>query len=118
MITNEALTSYVVNSNIFCKIFIEKCHCDVIINPYFSIILIGGYVMDPMIKLGIIGDYDGRPTHLATEEAVKHCASRLGFIAEWDWIPTDSLEHGVADQLSHYDGLWCAPGSPYKSMNG
>jgi len=74
--------------------------------------------MSSVIKLGIIGDYDGRPSHLATEEAVKHCASRLDFIAEWDWIPTDSLENGAADKLSHYDGLWCSPGSPYKSMNG
>lgn len=70
------------------------------------------------IKLGIIGDYDGRPSHLATEEAVKHCAARLDLVAEWDWIPTDSLENGADDKLTRYDGLWCAPGSPYRSMNG
>ncbi len=74
--------------------------------------------MCPVIKLGIIGDYDGRPSHLATEEAVKHCASKLDITVKWDWIPTTSFEHGTVDELFRYDGLWCAPGSPYKSMNG
>jgi CTP synthase (UTP-ammonia lyase) len=69
------------------------------------------------VNIGIIGDYDGRPSHLATQEALKHCANQLGFEAEYTWLPTLELEDSC-QALQKYDGLWCAPGSPYKSMNG
>jgi CTP synthase (UTP-ammonia lyase) len=76
--------------------------------------------MSSVIKIGIIGDYDGRPSHIATDEAIKHCAVKLGLTQETEWISTDSLEEdeGVKEKLSYFDGLWCAPGSPYKSMLG
>ncbi len=74
--------------------------------------------MSSRITLGIIGDYDGRPSHLATEEAVKHAALKLGITIQCDWLPTAGFEHGMVNELYYYDGLWCAPGSPYKSMNG
>ncbi len=73
--------------------------------------------MNFKIRIGIIGDYDGRPSHFATEEALKHAAKKLEIDMEYEWLPTvmfDSGEH----ELQYYDGLWCAPGSPYKSMNG
>lgn len=73
--------------------------------------------MTMQIKIGIIGDYDGRPSHLATQEALKHCATQLGVEAVYTWLPTTELE-GSCKELKKYDGLWCAPGSPYKSMNG
>lgn len=74
--------------------------------------------MNMGMKIGIIGDYDGRPSHLATNEAIKHCADKLGAAFEITWISTDSLEEEVCPKLKSYDGLWCAPGSPYKSMIG
>lgn len=73
--------------------------------------------MDAKIRIGIIGDYDGRPSHLATEEALKHSAKKLGIEMEYKWLPTVMLETSE-QELQNYDGLWCAPGSPYKSMNG
>ncbi len=33
-------------------------------------------------------------------------------------MPTESLENGVESVISNFDGLWCAPGSPYNSMDG
>lgn len=30
------------------------------------------------LRIVVIGDYDGRPSHLATNEAIRHCASYLG----------------------------------------
>lgn len=30
------------------------------------------------ITIGIIGDYDARPSHIATNEAIRHCAAFLG----------------------------------------
>jgi CTP synthase (UTP-ammonia lyase) len=74
--------------------------------------------MSTILKIGIIGDYDGRPSHIATAEAIKHSAFKLGFTVESSWISTNSLEIEVEQKLNNFDGLWCAPGSPYKSMQG
>lgn len=74
--------------------------------------------MSPEVRIGIIGDYDGRPSHLATEAALKHCSKRLEIPIRLDWLPTETFEHGVGQELYDYDGLWCAPGSPYQSMLG
>jgi CTP synthase (UTP-ammonia lyase) len=74
--------------------------------------------MNSIIKIGIIGDYDGRPSHLATNEALRHCALELGLNQKIQWISTDSLEEGEERILKGFDALWCAPGSPYKSAQG
>ncbi len=73
--------------------------------------------MDSIIKIGIIGDYDGRPSHIATEEAIKHSAKKLGLEVASIWLPTASSDNNV-QELQTYHGIWCAPGSPYISMNG
>lgn len=73
--------------------------------------------MRTKIRIGIIGDYDGRPSHLATEESLKHSAGKLAVSVEYQWLPTITFNHDEHD-LNQYDGLWCAPGSPYISMNG
>lgn len=74
--------------------------------------------MESIIKIGIIGDYDGRPSHRATNEAIQHSAAKLQIACESTWLPTVSLEAETNHKLSDFDGLWCAPGSPYKSMAG
>lgn len=71
-----------------------------------------------LIRIGVIGDYDGRASHIATNEAMKHCASYLGMKQETQWIDTQSLEHNYESALTHFDALWCAPGSPYQSAQG
>ena len=73
--------------------------------------------MKSKVKIGIIGDYDGRPSHIATEEALRHSAEKLELTVEYQWLPTDSMDQ-KEKELYNYDGFWCAPGSPYKSMNG
>lgn len=71
------------------------------------------------LKIGIIGDFEpGRPSHKATNDALKHSADYLQLNCEIEWIPTDKLADDAVRSLSPYDGLWCAPGSPYKSMSG
>ena len=75
--------------------------------------------MSGTIRIGIIGDFDfKRPSHKATNEALNHCADYLGISLELQWLPTESLEKDVDKSISNFDGLWCAPGSPYKSMKG
>ena len=74
--------------------------------------------MSDAIRIGIIGDYDGRPSHIATNEAIIHCASYLGIKQYTHWIDTDLLVESFEEKVSSFDALWCAPGSPYKSAQG
>ncbi|MFL5807276.1 MAG: glutamine amidotransferase-related protein [Roseiflexaceae bacterium] len=69
--------------------------------------------------LGIIGDYDANfPPHQATDAALQHAAAALGPAIAVSWLPTESLGDSVDVRLQPYDALWCAPGSPYMSMQG
>ncbi len=71
------------------------------------------------IRIGIIGDYQPEHvTHPATEESLHHAADRLSVAVEITWLPTESLDPLSAAHLQPFDALWCAPGSPYRSMNG
>lgn len=75
--------------------------------------------MKRSINIGIIGDFDSkRPSHKATNEALRHCAERLKINVDIQWLPTESLERDVDNSLGKFHGLWCSPGSPYKSMKG
>jgi CTP synthase (UTP-ammonia lyase) len=76
--------------------------------------------MDPLLKVGIIGDFDpNRPSHNATNEALSHAATALSVTLACSWLPTQSLDvEGSEALLKPCDALWCAPASPYNSMNG
>ena len=76
--------------------------------------------MNRPLKVAIIGDFDPRrPSHIATNEAVSHAATALEVAADCSWLPTQSLDGEASEaMLKPFDALWCAPGSPYKSMNG
>ena len=77
------------------------------------------------LRIGIIGDFDpGNPTHIATNEALKQAAGALSLALDPAWLPTKALVDQSASSgdietgLNRFDGLWCAPGSPYQSMQG
>jgi len=76
--------------------------------------------MNQPLKVGVIGDYDpNRPSHIQTNEALGHAAEVLSVSVHSFWLPTLSLAGGfIGTTLKHFDALWCAPGSPYKSMDG
>jgi CTP synthase (UTP-ammonia lyase) len=75
--------------------------------------------MIPLVKIGIIGDFDEtKPSHAATNEALRHCSEHLSIHIEAAWLPTEGLEGDTVKELCKYDALWCAPGSPYKSFAG
>jgi CTP synthase (UTP-ammonia lyase) len=66
------------------------------------------------LRIGIIGDYDPKNvSHLQTDDALQHVAGKLKMAIDAQWLPTDE-EH----ELEVFDGLWCSPGSPYKSLAG
>ncbi|MGZ4726302.1 MAG: glutamine amidotransferase-related protein [Acidimicrobiales bacterium] len=54
------------------------------------------------------------------EPALLHAAEALGIPAPTvRWVDTDTLARdGAAEHLSGADAVWCAPGSPYRSLDG
>jgi len=76
--------------------------------------------MEREMKIAIIGDFEPeRPSHKATNEALRHAAEALSLAFVTDWLPTTSLETeaGTA-KLEKYHAIFCAPGGPYKNMTG
>lgn len=62
--------------------------------------------------IGVVGDRQPENvTHATLDASLAHAG------AEWEWVPTDAVP--PADELaSRYAGLWIAPASPYRSMDG
>ena len=76
--------------------------------------------MNSPIEVGIVGDYDPNSRfHRATNEALSHAAHAVSASVNSSWLSTQSLEdQSIATSLERFDALWCAPGSPYRSMEG
>lgn len=72
------------------------------------------------MKIAVIGDFEsGRPSHKATNAALRHAADALSIELTADWLSTPSLETEIDDtNLKDYHGIFCSPGGPYKSMTG
>jgi len=72
------------------------------------------------VRIGILGDYDPQsPTLPAIEKALQHAAGELKLQLESEWIPTPRLlERNSQKLLESFDGIFAAPGSPYKSFDG
>jgi CTP synthase (UTP-ammonia lyase) len=70
-----------------------------------------------MLNIGLIGDFnDSVPAHRAIPLALRMAAERLDLAVGFEWLPTELI--AGSDQLSRFDGLWCVPASPYRSMEG
>lgn len=76
--------------------------------------------MKNMLRVGIVGDYNPASRyHAATDAALRHAGDVLGVPVEVTWVPTPAVEAANVEQvLGQFDALWCAPGSPYESMEG
>lgn len=75
--------------------------------------------MSDTIRIGIIGDLNPAfKPHPATNASIQQAAAHLGITADIEWLPTDQLLDNHEELLQPFDGLWCSPGSPYKSMEG
>jgi CTP synthase (UTP-ammonia lyase) len=72
------------------------------------------------VRIGILGDYDPKsPTLPAIEKSLQHASTKLNQLLEAQWLPTSSLAGPTAEKtLESFDGIWAAPGSPYKSFDG
>ena len=69
------------------------------------------------LQIGLIGDRnDDVVAHRAVPLALGMAAEVCGVEIEPVWLPTDEVGNGAA--LAEFDGLWCVPASPYRSMEG
>lgn len=67
-----------------------------------------------MRKIGIIGEFDETfEPHPATNSSIEHSCAAIATDVAYEWASTQELEDGFFDR---FDGLWVAPGSPYKDM--
>ncbi|WP_263655680.1 CTP synthase C-terminal region-related (seleno)protein [Nonomuraea aurantiaca] len=74
--------------------------------------------MKPSLQVAVIGDYDKTyPPHMATDDALRHAADHLRVEIEVRWLATEPLEADLS-AVRAADVLWCAPGSPYRSLRG
>jgi CTP synthase (UTP-ammonia lyase) len=73
--------------------------------------------MKPSISIGLVGDYNAAvPAHQAIPRALELAGDALGAPVDYEWVPTEGI--GDTSRVSGFDGLWCVPASPYRSMKG
>jgi CTP synthase (UTP-ammonia lyase) len=69
------------------------------------------------VLVGLIGDYsDSVLAHKAIPLALQHAAEKARVDVRLDWVPTPEITS--PERLAGFDGMWCVPGSPYRSMEG
>ena len=69
------------------------------------------------ITVGLIGDYsESVPAHRAIPPALQRAADALHIEVGFEWVPTEEVTS--VSRLARFDGLWCVPASPYRSMEG
>ncbi|MBB2485188.1 hypothetical protein H5407_08075 [Mitsuaria sp. WAJ17] len=69
------------------------------------------------IELVLVGDRDEAITaHRAIPLALDLASQALHLPLQARWVATDEVGDGRALQAAH--GVWCVPGSPYRSMDG
>lgn len=70
-------------------------------------------------RVAVIGDYNEAYTgHQDTCQALETAGRRTDVDLEYEWVATDAIEAAGPSILEAFDGLFAAPGSPYRSMGG
>jgi CTP synthase (UTP-ammonia lyase) len=68
------------------------------------------------VTIAIIGDYDAATTaHRGIDWSLALAVIDRPSL-QFEWIPTDAIVG--APSLERYDGIWCAPRTPYRSVPG
>ena len=77
----------------------------------------GSSHMTTAICIGLIGNYSAAvPAHQAIPRALALAGDAAGASVSCEWIPTEEIDD--VSRVSGFDGLWCVPASPYRSMDG
>jgi len=65
-------------------------------------------------QLAILGEFTPSfAPHAATNAAIAHACAASGLDVRASWISTEAIDAALFTQ---FDGIWVAPGSPYKNM--
>jgi CTP synthase (UTP-ammonia lyase) len=69
------------------------------------------------LRIGLIGDYNAAVTaHQAIPRALELAGAAVGAPVSYEWVPTQEIDD--VSRVSGFDGLWCVPATPYRSMDG
>jgi len=72
-----------------------------------------------MKPIGIIGEYyPSFKPHTALNDSLGHVRDIYDYEFDYEWIETERVEKEGEKLLNNYSGLWSAPGSPFKSLEG
>ncbi len=101
----------------FCR---EKFRVLFLFRDLFLFLIEFEVKMKHTIRIGIIGEFNPKfPPHAATNAAIHHAAKALSVAAEISWLATTLIDNENSETLlEQFDALRCAPGSPYKNMDG
>jgi CTP synthase (UTP-ammonia lyase) len=73
--------------------------------------------MSTLLRIAIVGDRDDTiAAHRAIPIALSNAAAALDVHLLADWLPTERIVDAAS--VAAFDGFWCAPGSPYRRMDG
>jgi CTP synthase (UTP-ammonia lyase) len=73
--------------------------------------------MTRSLSVGLVGNYDATIlAHQAIPGALRQAAETLDIEVTHEWVPTEEIR--TTERIAGFDGLWCIPGSPYRSMEG
>ena len=73
--------------------------------------------MTTAIRIGLIGDYnDAVLAHQAIPRALALAGDTAPAAVHCEWVPTQEIRD--TSRVAGFDGLWCVPASPYRSMEG
>jgi CTP synthase (UTP-ammonia lyase) len=69
------------------------------------------------IRIGLVGDYNPLViAHQAIPRALSLAGKALEISVDQEWLPTQQIRS--PGRVEGFDGLWCVPATPYKSMQG
>jgi CTP synthase (UTP-ammonia lyase) len=69
------------------------------------------------VTVGLIGNHDASITaHRAIPLALRMASEALSIDVQYEWVPTEEVVS--VTRVVRFAGLWCIPGSPYRSMEG
>jgi CTP synthase (UTP-ammonia lyase) len=69
------------------------------------------------LKIAVLGDFNPVYfTHQALNDSIGQVKKNIQTEIQFDWVATDNLNVKTAFN-NKYNGLWIAPGSPYKDMD-
>jgi len=70
-------------------------------------------------RIAIVGDFNpALRSHTATNEALAARTTALNAVVDVAWVGTELIASRGSAALADFDGIWAAPGSPYRSIEG